>query len=478
MAFICVRLLVAFSPGNLPRIDEIQLDSRVLLFNMAISVLTGILFGLVPALQASKQDVHETLKEGGRGTSSGLSSQRLRKLLVVSEVALALVLVTGAALLIESFRRLHKVETGFDPHNVLTLKTSLSPARYGDTTRSSNFYRQVLQRIETLPNVQSAAVVMNLPMEQGADLPFDIEGRERNTPQGSGGAQYRFSTPHFFQTLSIPLKDGRAFTEADTAASAPVVIINEAFAKEYFKKQSPIGERITIGRVMGPPFTDRTRQIVGVVGDVREFGLGREIPATVYLPSTQIPDALTALGVKLLPSAWVVKTTTDPLRFVSQIKREIAAVDGEQPVSEIKAFEEIISASTTRERFNMTLLGTMAGLALLLAAIGIYGVISYSVNQRTHEIGIRMALGASATEMMQLIVRQGVGVALVGVVVGLIGSAFLARLISSLLYGVTATDLSTYVFVSAILLFVALCASFFPARRAMRIDPVIALRHE
>jgi putative ABC transport system permease protein len=473
-----IYALVALSPGNLPRAGEIGMDWMVLAFAAGLAVITGLLFGLAPALQMSRSDTNESLKEGGRGTSGGVKSQRMRNLLVVSEVALALILVVGAALLIESFRRLHNVEPGFDAANVLTFKTTVNPKRYKTPGPVDTFYKQVIQRIESIPGVSSAATVTNVPMEPGPDLPFNIEGRETKGAEPTGGAQYRNVTPNYFKTMSISLKQGRYFTENDVENSEPVIVINEEFVKRWFKKENPIGQRITIGRIMGPPFTDKTREIVGVVGSVREYGPGRDAPEAMFIPASQCPDALSKLITSLIPVAWVVKTSSVSAAQTARITAELLRVDADQPLSDLRTMDEITQKSMSRERFNTALLGTMAGLALLLASIGIYGVISYGVTQRAHEMGIRLALGAGRTDLLRLIVGNGMLVAGTGVVIGLAAAYWLSRLMASLLYGVKPNDPLTFGTVAMLLIAVAAVASYIPARRAAKVDPVIALRYQ
>jgi len=474
LGFWGLKVLLALSPARIPLV-EIGMDARALGFSLALSLLTGLMFGLVPALHASSPRLSETLKEGTTRATSGSRRTRLRSLLVVGEMALALVLVIGAALMIESFVRLRNVPPGFDPHNVLTMQMSLAGPRFAATSQVDSFMRQALQRIETLPGVVAAATVTNLPLEQGPDLPFDIEGR----PEAEGGgAQWRAITPNYFRVMKIPLLRGRSFTEGETGQSAPVVIVNEAFAKRYFPKQDPIGERLTLGRIMGPEFRDATRQIIGVVGDVKEVGLDRPTPPTMFFPCAQVVSAVAAIINRLLPTTWVVRTATEPLSMAPVVRREILAVDRQQPVANIRTMEQVFADSIARQNFNMLLLGVFAGLALLLAAVGIYGVMAYSVSQRTHEIGIRMALGAVRSQMARMVVGQGMVLALAGVLIGLAAAFGLTRLMASLLFGVRPANPVTFAGVSLLLTLVALVASYLPARRAMKVDPIVALRHE
>ena len=483
-----VRVLLALSPGNLPRVNErdhvasavTALDWHVLAFTFAIALLTGIIFGLFPALRISKLDVNSTLKETSGRSGTGLKQNRARSVLVASEMALAVILLVGAALMIRTFVGLRSVQPGFDPHNVITMQTSLSGGRYDSTTRVENMIRQVVQRVEALPGVQSAAATIVLPIEGGIDLPFLVEGRPpQNGGLYTGDEQWRSVSPHYFSAFRIALLRGRTFDDRDTGKSERVALINQAMAKKYWPKGDPLGQRITIGgKALGPEFEDPARQIVGVVGDVRESGLKDAEQPVMYVPQGQVSDGLTKLANSVIPLSWAIRAGSDPSALRSAIQQEFLAVDGQLAVSKIRSMEQVIAESTARQNFNMLLLSIFAGLALLLAAIGIYGLMSYTVEQRTQEIGIRMALGAGRGDMLKLIVRQGMLLAGIGVVIGL-GAAFgLTRLLASLLFGVKTTDPVTYGVVTVVLLAVALLATCVPARRATRIDPLIALRYE
>jgi putative ABC transport system permease protein len=482
-----VPLLLAISPGNLPRINDEDhvssalstLDWHVLAFTFAIALLTGVLFGLLPALRISKLDVNSVLKEASGRSGTGLRHNRVRSVLVAAEMALAVILVAGAALMIRTFVGLRSVQPGFDPHNVITMQTSLSGGRYDNTAKAANMTRQVLDRIESLPGVRSAAASVALPVEGSIDLPFTIEGVP--PPKGdlyNGDEQWRFGSPHYFSALSVPLLRGRFFDQRDTGNSARVAIVNQAFAKKYWPKGDPIGQRITIGKGLGPEFEEPTRQITGVVGDVRETGLnGANVPV-MYLPEAQITDGLTKLANSLIQLSWIVQTAGDPSSLSAAIQHEIQSMDSQLAASKVRTMEQVVSESTARQNFNMLLLTIFAGLALLLAAIGVYGLMSYTVEQRTQELGIRMALGASRGDMLKLVVRQGMLLAGIGVVIGLAASFGLNRLLANLLFGVKTTDPITYGSVAIILISVALLATYIPARRATKIDPLIALRYE
>jgi len=479
------RALLAISPENLPRIDELTaagllttLDYRMLGFTLAISILTGILFGLVPALQISRTDVSSTLKESGSRSTTG-RNHYARGALVVGEMALSLVLLVGAALLIRTFISLRSVNPGYNPHHILTLQTSLNGGQYATTAQVERLTRRVLERVESLPGVEGATSSMSSPVEGGADLPFVIEGRQppKDSPY-HGDDQYRFAAPHYFSVLKVPLLRGRAFTLQDTAKAPAVVIINSAMAKKYWPKEDPIGQRITIGKGLGPEFNDPTRQIVGIVGDVRENGLDSDPPPVMYVPFGQIPDGFMGLLNGVLPTTWLIRTTPQPLTLVNAVRQEFLNTDSNLPIAKVRTMEQVISGAIARQNFQMILLVVFASVALLLAALGIYGVMSYVVEQRTHEIGIRLSLGAGRNDMLRLVVGQGMRLAAIGVACGLAAAFGLTRLLEKLLYGVKSNDPLTYVIVALVLTSAAFLATFVPARRATKIDPVIALRYE
>ncbi len=482
-----VPLLLAVSPGNLPRVNAEDhaasvisaLDWHVLAFTFAIALLTGVLFGLLPALRISKLDVNSVLKEASGRSGTGLRHNRLRSVLVAAEMALAVILVAGAGLMIRTFVGLRSANIGLNPHNVITMKTSLSGGRYDSTAKAENMSRQVTDHIEALPGVIAAAATVALPAETGIDLPFNIEGvPPAKGDLYNGDHQWRFVGPHYFSALRIPLLRGRAFDQHDTGNSARVVIVNEAFAKKYWPKGDAIGQRITIGKGLGPQFDDPTRQIIGIVGNVRETGLKDADEAVMYVPQSQTPDGLTKLANSVIPLSWIIQTAADPASLSTAIQHEIQSVDSQLSASKVRTMEQVISESTARQNFNMLLLTIFAGLALLLAAIGIYGLMSYTVEQRTQELGIRMALGADRGDMLKLVVRQGMLLSGIGVVIGLAASFGLNRLLADMVFGVKTTDPITYATVSIILVLVALLATYIPARRATRIDPIIALRYE
>ncbi len=480
-----LRVLLAISPGDIPRSAELtsasllgSIDARVFVFTLAVSLLTGILFGLVPALQISKPDLNSTLKESSSRSSTG-RHHYARSALVVSEMALALVLLICAALMIRSFVTLRGINPGFDPHNVLTLQVSLNGSTYSTTAGVELLTKQLLERIEGLPGVEAASSTIMIPPDSGVDLPFVIEGRAlAGGDRFHGDVQWRYAGPHYFKAFGTPLLRGRVFNEQDNGKASPVAIISDAMAHKFWPNEDPLGKQITIGGGLGPEFKDETRQIVGVVGSMRQQGLSQPASETMYIPYGQVPDGLTRLGNKIVPVSWIVRTKTEPRSLSAAIEREFLAVDRQLPVSNIRTMEQVITEATARQSFNMLLLTIFAAIALLLAAIGIYGVMSYSVEQRTHEIGIRMALGARGADMLRLVVGQGMRLAVTGVAAGLLAAYGLTRLLASLLFGIKASDPVTFGTVAGILAAVALCACYIPARRATKVDPIIALRYE
>jgi predicted permease len=483
-----VRALLLMVPANIPRLMDADglravappLDWRVALFTLAAAVVTGVLFGILPALQASKLDLVSALKEAGSRSGSSRRHNRLRSSLVVAEVALALVLVAGAALLIRTFVGLSNAAPGIDPHNVLTLETSLTSGAYSTTGKVDAFSTDALRRIEGLPGVEAASATVFLPAVSFAiDLPFNIAGKPpAKGAQYNGDEQYRYVAGHFFEAFRIPLLRGRRFTETDTGNSAPVVIINQEMARHYWPKQDPIGQVITIGQGLGPQFADPPRQIVGVVGTVKEGGVANGDTGVMYLPQSQVPQGMMDLLRQVLPLFWAVRTHGGPMALRAAIERQLHAVDSTMTVAHVRPMEDVLASTVARQDFNMLLLTIFAVIALLLAAIGIYGVMSYSVEQRTQEIGIRMALGSSRGDVMKLLLGHGLKLAGMGVAIGL-GLAYgLTRFLASMLFNVKANDPWTLGGVAAILAVVALIATFVPARRAAATNPVEALHYQ
>jgi putative ABC transport system permease protein len=485
---IGVRALLALSPGNIPRINDPEhslnglalLDWRILLFLFAVSLLTGLLFGLFPAFRISHFDVNATLKEASGRSGTGLRHSRVRGLLVISEIALAVILLAGAALMIRTFAGLRSVRSGIDPSNVLTLRTAISGSRYATTSSVAGMVQQATDRIQALPGVQVAACAVSLPMDQvGIDMPFSIAGR---APKGGdkweGDEYWRFVSPGYFEALHIPLLRGRYFLRTDTGKSDHVVIINETFAHKYWPNQDPIGQRITIAHGLGPEFEEPERQIVGVVGSVTETGLAKGMVPVMYLPQSQVTDGITKLAGSLLPISWLVRTTADPLSIAAAVTHEFDSLDPQLAPSHVMTMQQVIAESNTRQNFNTLLLTVFAAIALLLAAVGIYGLMAYSVEQRTQEIGIRMALGANQGKIMRLILGQGLRLASIGTLVGLAAALGLTRLLRNFLFGVKAGDPLAFSLVAVTLIVVTLLAALVPTRRAMRVDPIVALRQE
>ena len=481
-----VRVLLLVAPGNIPRLTDQEgvlraiplLDWRVAAFSAGVAALTGILFGLFPALHTANPDLASTLKEGGRSGSS-LFHNRARSALVITEVALALVLLTGAALLIRSFAGLRSVDPGFNPHNVLALETSMAGSNYKTTAQVAAFTTDVVRRVEAIPGVQAAASAIMLPVSgMDVDLPFNIVGKTPAKGQYEGDEQYRSVSPHYFQTLQIPLVRGRVFGPGDTGNSPRVVLINGAMAKKYWAKQDPIGKVIVIGKGLGPQFDDLPREIVGVVGDVRETGLEDGNVGVMYVPQTQVPEGLTALANGVIPLSWAVRAAGDPMSLRAAVEREIRSVDGLMPISHTRSMDQMVTESLARRNFMMLLLSIFAGIALLLAGIGVYGLMSYSVERRTQEIGIRVALGAERQDVLRLIVLEGLKLAGIGVAAGLAVAYGVTRILGTLLFGVKAADPATFAVVAVAVAGIGLLAAYVPARRAAGIEAADALRHQ
>jgi predicted permease len=476
------RALIALSPGNLPRAAEFAdaplLDWRILIFTMGAAILTGILFGLVPAWQISRSDVNATLKESGSRSGTG-RHHLARNALVVTETALALALLIGAGLLIRTFASLREVNAGFNPSHVLSFETSLGGSKYSKTASVDLLTRDLVRRIESVPGVIAAANVPFLPLEGGFGLGFDIVGRPLAPGErGTGGAGWMYVSPSYFKALEISLRRGRLFNDRDTSAAPSVVIINEAFAKKYWPKGDPLGQRIEIGKGMGPDFAEGPREIVGVIGDVKEGDLGNPAPEEMYIPLAQVKDSFMTLNNQIIPITWVVKTAMSPLTLSAAVRKQVLEADSQLAIAHERSLDQVVSEATARQNFNMTLLTVFAGIALLLAAIGIYGMLSYSVEQRSQEIGIRMALGAQGRDVLRMVVGQGMKLAGLGIAIGLAGAFGLSRLLTALLFGVKPNDPLTFVSIGLLLALVALLACWLPARTATRIDPLVALRYE
>ncbi|HUH63764.1 MAG TPA: ABC transporter permease [Terracidiphilus sp.] len=482
LGFAGVRALLAISPAGLPRIGEdgsaIGIDWRVLGFTLAVSLLTGILFGVFPAFSASRTDLNSSLKESSNRSGTGFRQGKTRALLVVSEVSLALVLLIGAALLIRTFIALHDVNPGFDSHNVITMEMSLNGPRYEKTAGVAQLSREGRERLNAIPGVEDSAFTCCLPIQGQFGLPFTIVGRPVEKGKDTPGAGWMSASPDYYKLFRIPILRGREFTNNDTASAPPVAIINEALAKQYFGKENPVGQQILIGHGVGPDFEEPPRQIVGVVANTHEGGLANDPGSLMIVPDAQVTDGMTKLNAGIVPLRWVVRTHGDPHELVPQITEQLRIASGGFPVARIRSMDEVVSRSTSRANFNMLLLTIFGAVALVLAAIGIYGLMAYSVEQRTQEMGIRMALGADRSKIRMLVVWQGMRLTLVGVVLGA-GAAFgLTRLIASFLFGVKSWDPTVFVSVPVILAGVALLAVWIPAARASKLDPMKALRVE
>lgn len=482
-----VRAMLLVAPGRIPRLtnpDQVQsvlsiLDWRMAAFTIGISFLTGIVFGLFPALQISNPDVASTLREASGRSTPSRRQNRIRKTLVGAEMALAFVLLASAALLIRTFVGLSTANPGIDPHHVLTMQTSLAGGNYATTEKVDNLAVQVIRRVESVPGVQAAALAVVLPTDSEIDLPFNIAGKPPKSGQMyNGDEQWRFVSPHYFAVFKIPLQRGRLFTERDETNSAKVVIINQTMARKYWPNENPVGQVITIGKGLGPQFADPPREIIGIVGDVRETGVANKDVGVMYIPQSQVPEGLTQLANNVIPLSWCVRSEVDPNTLRAAVQREFAAVDAQLPISKFRTMQEVLAEGVARQDFTMLLLSIFAGIALVLAAIGIYGLMSYSVEQQTSEMGLRMALGAEPRHLLRLVVRQGMTPAGIGVLVGIAIAFAITRVLGSLLYGVKASDPVTFISVAVVLTAVALAATYIPARRAMKVDPVIALRSE
>ena len=464
-ALWCRDLLIGFSPGNIPRLDETSLDGRVLGFTVGITLLTTLLFGLVPALQASKPDLTTALKEAGQKGGGTFQGRRLRSALVVAEIALSLVLVISAGLMIRSFLKLQKVDPGFRADNVLTMRISLPGVRYPEDNDARAFFEQAQERIKNLPGVMAVGATTT-PALKGYRWTGDMTIEGRPPEDYVREVRHKEITNDYFRAIGIPLVSGRFFDQSDNDKGLQSVIVNEAMARQYFSGEDPIGKRVKFGK---PESRDNWEVIVGVVGDEKQDGLGKEVRPEVY--KSHLQDAQSEM-------TFVMRTAVDPRSLVDAARSEIRAMDKDLPPFDIKTMNDLLYASVARERFTMLLLAIFAGLALVLAGIGIYGVINYSVARRTHEIGIRMALGADSKAVLRLVVGQGLRLAAAGVAIGLGAALALTRLMSSLLFGVSAIDPLTFTGVSLILITVAVVACSIPARRATKVDPMEALRYE
>ena len=468
IAWLGIKALIAISPKDLVSLQNTNLNWTVLLWTLGVSVLTGIVFGLAPALHVTRLDLNDALKEGGKGdTGQASGSRKLRSLLVVSEIALAVVLLASAGLLVKSFMRLQEVDRGFNSANVMTMVVRLPEARYKDDPQVVGFFRAALDHINTLPGVQSAGVINFLPFYGGlgSATGFTIAGRPAPAPGQEPTTDVRVADPGYFKALEVPLLRGRQLNDTENTEAKHVVLINEALARKYFAGEDPIGKRIDVAMFDAPNPTE----IIGVVGNVRYENLIDGFEPAVYFPHPELAYSF---------MTFVVRTDGDPLAIAPALQREIRSLDPNQPVSDVRTMDQVMSDTFSRARFNTVLLALFAGLATLLSAVGIFGVMNYSVALRTHEIGLRVAVGAQPRQVLLLILRQGLLLTIVGVVVGLVAAFALTRLLSGLLFGVAAVDPATFATISIVLVTVSLLACYLPARRAMKIDPLVALRSE
>jgi putative ABC transport system permease protein len=479
LAFWSVDLVRMFGPADIPRLHTVSVSAGVLAFTLLLSLLTGILFGVGPALQASRGSLEDTLKEGGRGSWGEGGRGAFRRVLVTGELAVCLVLVVGAALLVKSLLRLEGIRPGFDPRNVLTFQMSL-PAKYGTPESQDAFYRQILERFRTIPGVDAAAAINSLPTELGPDLPVSVEGRSHADPnEADGECQYRAISADYFRLMRIPLRRGRPFSERDSLHSPSVAIVNETAARAMWPDEDPIGKQVRIGKTMGPEWSDPgPREVVGIVADIHDLGLAQPAPLEIFVPYAQVPPTIVAMEVKQLPPAFVVRTKGRPRAARAAVQDAILAVDRNQAIAGVRTLEEILSASVAAQHFNTWLLSLFAFLALALALVGTYGVVSYTVNQRTPEIGLRIALGAQRGDVMRLVLGGGMRLVCLGVGIGWLAALGLTRVLSHALFGVTATDPATFVTVGLALGGVAFIACAVPALRAVRVAPMDALRRE
>jgi putative ABC transport system permease protein len=465
VAYLGLGSLLAVAPSDLPRVSDIHLDGWVFAFTFLVSLLTGVLFGLAPALEASRAGINEALKEGAGRASAARGRALLRKLLIVGEFAISLVLLTGAGLMIATFSKLIRSDPGFNPQRMLTVPFWLIGSKYDSTAQIEAFNRAAVQRLEALPGVDSAAIIAaGLPLERGGN-----NGVHLPNSADWYSVDYREITPGFFRAMGIPLRQGRVFTEADSETADKVVIVNQAFVREHFPSRSPIGEHILLGKT--------SCEIVGVVGDVKSY-LDQPPPPTTFIPSAQASYGTSALFEGWFPRSVILRTNVDPASLNRAVRDAVAGVDPIVPTGSIRSMDQVLSHSLALRNFMMFLLSLFAALALTLATVGIYGVISYAVSQRTREIGVRMALGANPGDVLRLILGEGLKLVLAGAALGIVVAMLATRFIAKMIYGVSATDPLIFLSVITLLVVVSLAACYIPARRAMRVDPMVALRYE
>ena len=476
-----VHALLSISPGNIPRIGAsgaaVGLDWRVLIFTLAISLLVGIVFGIVPALRVCGPSLNHSLNESNHHLGSGTQS-KMRSLIVLSEISLSVVLLIGAALLLRTFVALRAVNPGFDRHNVLLMEMSLHGSQFETTANVTRLVDDARQRLAAIAGVEVAAATCSPPFASRMGLPFAAIGTPSGNSGNTGDAEWMSVSPGYFAILKIPILRGRDFNDQDENGAPGVALINETMAKRYWQDQDPIGQSIEIGKGIGPKFEDRSRRIIGIVADTRDDDLSHRPEPTMMIPLAQEPDGMTLLGLQFGPIFWLVRTRLEPHQVAVNVSEQLRQASGGLPVGRIRTMNEVLSQSIARQNFNMLLLGVFAMAALALTAVGIYGVMAYSVAQRTHEIGIRMALGADRERIRNLVVGKGMLTAALGVLIGLGAAAFMARFLAGFLYGVQTRDPMVFIAVPVLLALVALLALWIPARRAARLEPVEALRSE
>ena len=482
LGFVGVRLLLTISPGDIPRLGEngsaVTLDPNILLFTLGISLLTGILFGLAPAISASRPNLVAALNENSSRSGLGFRSGKFRSALVVGEMALALVLVIGAALLIRTFLKLQAVDPGFTTKNVLTMAMSVSGDRFQKTAPVAQIVRDGTERLMAVPGVLDAGVSNGLPMYSGFGMTFDVVGRPKTNSPFTGGAGFQSISWSYFETFKIPLLRGRFFTQQDDGSAPGVVLINQAMAKQYWPKGDPLNDRILIGPGAGPAFAEPPRQIIGIVGDTHDRGPNVDPSPIMFIPLAQMPDLETALNSRVAPLWWMVRTQSDPHTLAAPIAAALREASGGLPIAHVRTMSEIEARNTARQRFNMLLLVIFSSAGLLMAAIGVYGVMSWSVQQRTQEIGVRMALGAQSSSLRNMVIGQGMLLAGIGAALGIGGAFWLTRFLASFLFGVKAWDPIAFTITPLLLGAVALIAVWIPAIRATHVDPMAALRLE
>jgi putative ABC transport system permease protein len=458
-----IKMLMTLTPPDIPRTKEVGLDFWVLGFTLLVSLVTGIIFGLAPALQASKVNINESLKEGGRSATAGSGTRRVSNMLVIGEIAISLMLLISAGLMIKSFLQLRAISPGFDAGNLLTMQIALPPSKYPDKPQQIRFVEQLSARVATVPGVKAVGMSNGLPLGRGSENPYLAEGQPAMSVEQQPIAVEFGVSPDYFSAMNIPILKGRAFTDRDTENAPKVAIIDESLARKAFPNQDPIGKRLT-------PVGDIPHEIVGLVPDVKHYGLEKKQKEQFYLSYLQHGN----------PNLYLLVRTTggDPMSIVGLVRSQVSSLDKDQPVYDIKSMEERLSLTMAKPRFNALLLGIFAAVALILSVVGIYGVISYSVNQRIHEIGLRIALGAQRFHIFKMVVGQGLLLALIGIAAGIAGALLFGRVMASLLFGVITTDVTIFACVSLLLAAVAFIACYLPARKATRVDPMVALRNE